>query len=99
MAGFLLQAAVPLVLLAVFVGEVVVGEVAPLLLGFAFEFVPVAASLQLGLVVEVVLVNIQDGEEVSGNMAFIRRGRDRVEIGLLWPYCETAATAIPMSSA
>ena len=60
-AGFLLQLAVPFVLLAVFVVEVVVGELAPLLLGFAFNLVPVAAGFQFGLVVEVVVVEVHGG--------------------------------------
>ena len=59
-AGFFLHFAEPFVLLAVLVGQVVIGEVAPLLLGFALYLVPVAASFQLGLVVDVILVDIHD---------------------------------------
>ena len=62
-AGFLLQAAVPFVLLAIFVFEVIVGELAPLLLGFALHLVPVAASFQLGVVVDVVLIEVHDSRK------------------------------------
>jgi len=48
MAGFFLQLAEPLLLLAVGIVEVAVGELAPLLLGFTLELVPVAPGLELG---------------------------------------------------
>ena len=47
-ACFLLQTTKPLILLAFVVGQVVVGEVAPLLLGLAFNLVPVATSPVFG---------------------------------------------------
>ena len=59
-AGFLLQLAEPLILLAISVIEIIIGEVAPLLLGLAFNLVPVTASFELGLVVDVILVDIHD---------------------------------------
>ena len=60
LAGFLLQLAEPFVLAAFVVGQVVVGQVAPFLLGLAFDVVPVAASFELGAIADVIVVNVHD---------------------------------------
>ena len=57
-AGFMLQAAKPLILFAFVVGQVVVGEVAPFLLGLTLELVLVAACAQFSLIVDVIVVNV-----------------------------------------
>ena len=65
--GLFLQLAEPFFLLAIGVVEVAIGELAPLLLGFALELVPITARLELGLIVDFILIEVYGEEEMKVN--------------------------------
>ena len=59
-ASFFLQLAEPFLLLAVRIMQVAVGELAPFLLGFAFDLIPGAARFELGRIADAIFVEVHE---------------------------------------